>query len=156
MWEMVTIAPASMLCMEAYIEIVDNEVYFISRTNTDGCRFATYSLDSNTWSNVVLLNKSVYSKPAIIQSNGSIYMIYNSNHNIVNDWGNIPRSCICIQKINSDQTFSDVAIIRSESGIHYPCLNKYKGSLYLSITEDRRKLNISQVRSNISFLKLNL
>jgi len=135
--------------MENCIEIVGTKLYYFTRTGY----FCVYDMTSRTWLSYQALEDVVASKVNVFYFNSRLYIAYNKDVTLITDWGNVPRNTMTIKEVNlSDTTkMTDVLEVQLEGGICYYHFTKYKGSLYMTFTNDRRKFNLGQVNSNISF-----
>ncbi|WP_168714418.1 hypothetical protein [Niallia nealsonii] len=95
------------------------------------------------------------SKPSLVVYNSKLYLLHNTNNSLTTSWGTLGRSATAIREVNlTDLSFSNVVELQSSTGLHYTCPVEYKGDLYMSFSEDRRKLNKDQLRSNIGFFPI--
>ncbi len=135
--------------MENCIEIVGTKLYYFTRT---GC-FCVYDMTSRTWLSYQALEDVVASKVNVFYFNSKLYIAYNKDVTLITDWGNVPRNTMIIKEVDINDTnkMTDVLEVQLEGGICYYHFTKYKGSLYMTFTNDRRKFNLGQVNSNISF-----
>jgi len=143
---------------EGCLEISGNEYYVAMRNSgcpkdAQGTYLAKYSETGECLCLPRMLGKC-QSKPAIIEYNKRLYVFYNAYPNLNTEWGNVARSRLRIARIDKSCNIEKTWDITNDSGIHYPYVGKYGGSLYLSFTEDRKKVDVKQCRSNISFTKV--
>lgn len=146
-------APAS--AIESTIEIVGDKIIYAQR---GGLHYiSAYHMTSGLWDEWITIPDMTSSKNALMYINGKLLLAYTSGNQLTTDWGKIQRSGFSIKEVNPETLeMKNVVDFRSPFGIHYPCLMKWKGSLYMSYSEDRKKLDLSQARSNISIMPLNL
>jgi len=144
---------------EACLEISGNEFYIAMRNSgcpkeMQGTYLAKYSESGECLCAPRMLGHC-QSKPAIIEYNKKIYVFFNAYPNLNTEWGNVARSRLRIAQIDKSCNIVKTWDVTSDCGIHYPYVGKYRGSLYISFTEDRKKVDVKQCRSNVSFIKVN-
>lgn len=118
-----------------------------------GTYLAKYSRDWNCIAQPVRLGKC-QSKTALVTYRGKTYVLFNDWPNLNTDWGNVMRSRLRVAQIDSCTKIVRSWDVTNDVGIHYPYVNINKGKLYLSFTEDRKKVDVRQCRSNISFIQM--
>jgi len=144
---------------EGCLEIQGNE-FFIAMRNSgcpkeaQGTYLAKYSQDGECLCLPRMLGRC-QSKPAIIEYNKKMFVFFNAYPNLTTEWGNVARSRLRIVQIDKQCNIEKTWDVTNDCGIHYPYVGKYCGSLYLSFTEDRKKIDVKQCRSNVSFTKVN-
>ncbi|MBP5637605.1 MAG: hypothetical protein J6X25_08860, partial [Bacteroidales bacterium] len=145
---------------EACLEIVDDEYYVAMRNagcqrEFQGTYLAKYGPDGRC---LVLPRKlgRCQSKPAIISFKKGLYVFYNDYPNLNTEWGNVTRSRLRVEQIDRNCNKVKSWEILSGVGIHYPYVNIYKNHLYISFTEDRKKVDVKQCRSNVSFTEIKI
>lgn len=143
---------------EGCLEIVDGEYYVAMRNagcqrEHQGTYLAKYGPDGTCLAAPRKLGRC-QSKPAIISFKKGLYVFYNDYPNLKTEWGNVTRSRLRVEQIDRDCRPMKSWEILSGVGIHYPYVNKHRGHLYISFTEDRKKVDVRQCRSNVSFTEV--
>ena len=145
---------------ETDIERRGNAFYLFARsgrTKDKGVRgtyIAKYSPDGQC---LVVPHRlgDIESKPAVIHFDGNLFAFYNVKPEVVVDGKSIRRSRLRISRLDMENlSVLESKDITSECGVNYPFVSSYKGSLYLSFSEDRKHINRHQSKSNVSFVKL--
>lgn len=152
-WDMVTIQPNDILDNESQIEIVDDVIYYIARSAYNKCYIGKYEMNKNQWSDLKEIPNSIGARPEIFFYNDHLYIIY-SIYNPVNfGWGVITRNSAIVSEVNlSILDLTAKVTIQNEYGFHYFSVNQTDNKLYMTYSEDRRKLNLHA--SDIIFSKL--
>jgi len=156
-WEYVTSPIGAIRGQEPQIEIIGNILYYITHDPAKGVLFSVYNMDTKTWIAPITIEGGYSAKTAIINFENKLIAACNLNKPLTTSWGTLARNCMTFREVYySDGMLSlkEIATRQSEFGIHYPCFIPYKGSLYMCYSEDKRKMNITQLRSNIGFVKL--
>jgi len=143
---------------EVSLEFSHGSCYVAMRTSgcpkdERGTWIARYSKDWNCLVQPVRLGKC-QSKTALVDYKGKIYAFYNDWPNLDTEWGNVMRSRLRVAQIERNCGIVKSWDVTNDVGIHYPYVNENKGKLYLSFTEDRKKIDVHQCRSNISFIQV--
>jgi len=143
---------------EGCLEISGDEFYVAMRNSgcpkdAQGTYLAKYSATGECLCSPRMLGRC-QSKPAIIEFDKKLYVFYNAYPNLNTEWGNVARSRLRIARIDKSCNIEKTWDVTNDCGIHYPYVGKYRGSLYLSFTEDRKKVDVKQCRSNVSFTKV--
>ncbi len=134
----------------------DNYIYTMSRF---GNRIQIFDHSGNS-----LFASTAYgqaAKPQAVNYNNGIYFMYSmpSTDVLETSWGNLNRAKMYIERWFFDGSTLEripVKFITSTEGIHYPSLDNYKGSLYMTYSCDRLKLDITMLRANIAFTPLEI
>lgn len=143
---------------EGCMEIVGKEYYVTMRNSgcpkeLQGTYVAKYDFDGRCLVAPKKLGRC-QSKTAVINWKGNVYAIFNEYPNLNTEWGNVTRSRLRIARLDKDCNMVAYHDILSEVGIHYPYVDIHKGKLYMSYTEDRKKVDVKQCRSNVSIIRL--
>lgn len=141
---------------EGCVEIADGSYYVTMRNagaprDKQGTYAARYAFDGKCLATPRRLGRNM-SKTAVIRWKGNIYAIFNEYPNLKTEWGNVMRSRLRIARLDRDCNIIAHKDILSGTGIHYPYVDIHKGHLYMSFTEDRKKVDVKQCRSNVSFI----
>lgn len=154
-WELVSIQPNDLGIMEAQIEINNNIVYFIARSQkSKGCYLGKYDLLKEEWSDLALIDKSIGSRPAIIMYKNKLYIMHNSSRASKDVWGLPLRNWMTVEKVDLQSlNLTEWFTIQYEFGIHYPSITEYNGDIYMSFTEDRRLMSQTYI-GDIAFCKV--
>lgn len=118
-----------------------------------GTYIAAYSRNWDCLVQPVRLGKC-QSKTALATYRGKTYVLFNDWPNLNTEWGNVMRSRLRVARIGDDCSILESWDVTNDVGIHYPYVNVHRGKLYLSFTEDRKKVDVRQCRSNISFIQM--
>lgn len=132
---------------------------------TDNSRIYTLSRGSNSieifnisdGSSILTESQNVVAKPQAFVLNDRIYFAYNTDETVVTSWGTLTRAVMIIENwIYSSSTLKRIPVmkIRSTTGINYPSFHNYAGTLYMTYTCDRIKMNVNNLRSNIAFTEI--
>ena len=145
---------------EASVEIWKDNIYVIVRNSgadlgARGTFLYKYDLSGNCIAGPVFLT-AAQSKPAIIVHDDRLFAFYNADPWITTDWGLVSRSRLRISQIDEDCNIVGSRDVVSEFGIHYIYPNHIGDEVWMTFTEDRKKVDIAQTRSNISFVRVDL
>lgn len=145
---------------EASVEIMNDEFYVIMRNSfaepgQRGTFVSKYNAQGHCLVKPQYLS-SVQSKPAIIQHNGKLYVFYNAYPQLFTDWGNVLRSRMRVTEIDKNCQLLKSWDITNDVGVHYPYLGHIGKQLFMTFTQDIKKVDIEQVRSTISFTRVDL
>lgn len=143
---------------EASLDFSKDRCYVAMRNSgcpkeEQGTWLAAYSKDWNCLVAPVRLGKC-QSKTALVNYRRRTYVMFNDWPNLNTEWGNVMRSRLRVARIDDNCRITKSWDVTNEVGIHYPYVNVRNGRLYLSFTEDRKKVDVRQCRSNISFTRV--
>ncbi|MFC4675397.1 hypothetical protein [Dysgonomonas termitidis] len=154
-WDVVTIQPKDILDIESQIEIVDDVIYYVARSAYNKCFIGKYEMLYNRWTDLIEIPKSIGSRPEIFFYKNHLYTVYNISNPVNFGWGVVPRNSATISEVNlSSLDLVTKFTIQNEYGFHYFSVSQFDNGLYMTYSEDRRKLNLHA--SDIVFLKLDL
>lgn len=148
---------------EAAIEIMDDELYIISRTYVAwdglyGMYIGKYSMKDGSCIVKPYRLTNQAAKGAIIARHGHIYAVFNVLPNVpLGDNVFSGRSRIRVARFDRNCNQVDFADSHSAFGVHYPYVDLIDGKVWMSYTEDRRRISPhDHNRSNISMIQLKL
>ena len=145
---------------EASVEIWRDNLYVIVRNSGAdlgyrGTFLYKYDMKGNCLAGPVFLT-AAQSKPSLIVYKDRLYAFYTADPWIRTDWGNVSRSRLRVSEIDGDCAVISSRDVVSEFGIHYIYPGIFHDEVWMTFTEDRKKVDIAQTRSNVSFAKVNL
>lgn len=145
---------------EASVEIWKDNIYVLVRNSgadlgARGTFLYKYDMKGNCLAGPVFLT-AAQSKPSLIVYKDRLYAFYNADPWIRTDWGLVSRSRMRVSEIDEDCSVAGSRDVVSEFGIHYMYTGIFHDEVWMTFTEDRKKVDINQTRSNISFAKVNL
>lgn len=143
---------------EGCVEICDGSYYVTMRNagapkDLQGTYAARYDFNGKCLAEPKRLGRNM-SKTAVICWKGAVYAFFNEYPNLNTDWGNVMRSRMRIARLDGSCNITAYRDIESGVGIHYPYVDIHRGHLYMSFTEDRKKVDVKQCRSNVSFIRI--
>lgn len=160
-WEVVTvITPAYFTAKASNWEtgfvVVDGVIYCLIRTNGNAnYRLASYTIATDTWSDTVVLGSDAFldtGKPFVFYHNEKIYLIYNTNENPATGWF---RGVLYVSVVNpTTLALTATQVVYAPKSCHYFHVEELDGELFMVFTEDKRGLDATQAKTNISIMPL--
>lgn len=156
-WDVITIQPKDILDNESQIEIMNDVIYYIARSAYNKCYIGKYEINKDQWSDLKEIPKSIGARPEIFSYKSHLYIIYNIYNPVDFGWGVIARNSATVSEVNpTSLNLNTIFTILNEYGFHYFSVNQFDNGLYITYSEDRRKLNLGAsdiVFSKFDFLK---
>lgn len=146
-------------CEEITIEYFENNIHAIMRISDENI-YGIYHQKIDMNGNTIIFNKienCTLSRPFLVKSNNCLFAFTNKSdeYNIKNELGSIPRSAMRISVLIDDD-FVELKTVKFSSAIHYFYVFNYWGSLYTTFSSDVKKENLSQGRSEIRLMSIEI
>lgn len=136
---------------EGSIEFVEDTLYGVLRNSTD---LFTRDMITGAWKTVKNVMANIqYQRMALHKKDGYIYMFYNILPRTGAGWTQ-QRNNIRIAKFSATEPIVIATQeIASPLGIHYYGFSDYRGTTWVYFTEDRRNLNPTDPKTNITLME---
>lgn len=146
-------------CTETAIEPTDGGIVLLARSgrpedkSKSGTWLGKYSLDGTCLVAPWMIGNND-SRPDLLTYKGRLYAFYNVKPDLKTEDGSIRRSRMRISRLTSDCSVTASWEFTSPYGIHYFCTREHNGKVYMLFSEDRRKINLRQTRSDLAFTEI--
>lgn len=146
-------------CTETAIEPADGGIILLARSgrpqdkSKSGTWLGKYSLDGKCLVTPWMIGDND-SRPDLLTYNGRLYAFYNVKPDVETEDGSIRRSRMRISRLTPDCSVAASWEFTSPYGISYFCTREHRGKVYILFSEDRRKINLRQTRSDLAFTEI--